>query len=105
MLAKLVMRNASRSLRMYVIYLFTMVLVAAWMFSFHSMLFSEEILSLSREAGMFGIMILMANVFIVLIMIWLIHYMVSFMAQQRGREFGIYMLLGFHKKQIGGYEV
>ncbi len=100
MLAKLVMRNASRSLRMYVIYLFTMVLVAAWMFSFHSMLFSEEILSLSREAGMFGIMILMANVFIVLIMIWLIHYMVSFMAQQRGREFGIYMLLGFHKKQI-----
>ena len=53
-----------------------------------------------RRAGMFGILILMANVFIVLIMVWLIHYMVSFMAQQRGKEFGIYMLLGFRKKQI-----
>lgn len=100
MLSKLVLRNAGRSLKLYMIYLFTMILVAALMFSFHSMIFSEEIRSLSQEAGMFGILILMANVFIVLIMVWLIHYMVSFMAQQRGKEFGIYMLLGFRKKQI-----
>lgn len=100
MLSKLVLRNAGRSLKLYMIYLFTMILVAALMFSFHSMIFSEEIRSLSQEAGMFGILILMANVFIVLIMVWLIHYMVSFMAQQRGKEFGIYMLLGFRRKQI-----
>ena len=100
MLSKLVLRNAGRSLKLYMIYLFTMILVAALMFSFHSMIFSEEIRSLSQEAGMFGILILVANVFIVLIMVWLIHYMVSFMAQQRGKEFGIYMLLGFRKKQI-----
>ena len=60
MLSKLVLRNAGRSLKLYMIYLFTMILVAALMFSFHSMIFSEEIRSLSQEAGMFGILILMA---------------------------------------------
>lgn len=100
MLGKLAFRNMKRSLRDYSIYLFTMILISALMFSFNSMIFSENVRRLSAEAGLFGAMIGVATFFVVLIVIWLIHYMVKFMAGKRSREFGIYMLLGFHKRQI-----
>ena len=42
MFAKLAYRNVKRSARDYVIYIFTMMLVTAVMFAFHSLLFSED---------------------------------------------------------------
>lgn len=100
MLNKLAWRNARRSVKNYFVYLFTMILITALMFAFHSMIFSDDIQQLSSDAGMFAMMIGMVTVFIVLLVIWLIHYMVRFMAERRSREFGLYLLMGFRKKQV-----
>lgn len=102
MLSKLALRNAKRSFKDYFIYLITMIFITSLMFAFNSMIFSEDIRKISSEAGMMGMMIGLATFFIVLIIIWLIHYMVKFMAEKRSREFATYLLLGFHKKQIAG---
>lgn len=100
MLNKLALRNAKRSFRDYLIYLLTMIFTAALMFSFDSMIFSDDVKKLCSEAGMMGAMLGLATFFIVLIMIWLVHYMMKFMAEKRSGEFATYLLLGFHKKQI-----
>ncbi|MCI6465591.1 MAG: ABC transporter permease [Faecalicatena sp.] len=100
MLNKLALRNAKRSFRDYFIYLMTMILITSLMFAFNSMLFSKDIQQVCTEAGMLAAMIGLATFFIVLIIIWLVHYMMKFMAEKRGREFATYLLLGFHKKQI-----
>lgn len=100
MLNKLALRNAKRSFRDYLIYLMTMIFTAALMFSFDSMIFSDDVKKLCSEAGMMGAMLGLATFFIVLIIIWLVHYMMKFMAEKRSREFATYLLLGFHKKQI-----
>lgn len=100
MLNKLAFRNAKRSFRDYLIYLATMIFITALMFAFDSMIFSKDIQNISSQAGMMGMMIGLATFFIVLIIIWLMHYMIRFMASKRSREFATYLLLGFHKKQI-----
>lgn len=100
MLNKLALRNAKRSFRDYLIYLMTMIFITALMFAFDSMIFSSDIQKIMSEAGMMGAMIGLATFFIILIIIWLIHYMMKFMAEKRSREFATYLLLGFHKKQI-----
>ena len=81
MLTKLALRNARRSLRDYLIYLMTMVLITAMMFAFNSMIFSDAVREICTEAGMLAAMLGMATFFIVLIIIWLVHYMVKFMAE------------------------
>lgn len=100
MLNKLAWRNAKRSMRDYIVYLMTMVLITAVMFAFHSMIFSPSIQALCTEASVMGVMIGMATFFVVLIVVWLVHYMVKFLAEKRSREFATYLLLGFRKKQV-----
>lgn len=75
MLTKLALRNARRSLRDYLIYLMTMVLITAMMFAFNSMIFSDAVREICTEAGMLAAMLGMATFFIVLIIIWLVHYL------------------------------
>lgn len=100
MLNKLALRNARRSMRDYVVYLMTMVLITAVMFAFHSMIFSPSIQSLCSEVGMIAAMIGIASFFVMMIVVWLVHYMVKFLAERRSREFATYLLLGFRKKQV-----
>ncbi|MCQ4637970.1 ABC transporter permease [Anaerovorax odorimutans] len=101
MLSKLAARNARRSMRDYLIYLVTMAAIAALMFAFDSMIFSEDILKLYVQGGgMMAAMIAIATFFIIFIIAWLIHYMIRFMLEKRSREFGTYMLLGMKKKEI-----
>jgi len=100
MLVKLAFRNAKRSFHDYFIYLMTMIVITAMMFSFDSMIFSDAIQKISEQAGMFGMMIGLATFFVVLIIIWLVHYMIKFMAEKRSREFATYLLMGFRKKQV-----
>lgn len=100
MLGKLAYRNAKRSFHDYFMYLMTMIVITAMMFSFDSMIFSEAIQKISKEAAMFGMMIGLATFFVVLIIIWLVHYMIKFMAEKRSREFATYLLIGFRKKQV-----
>lgn len=100
MLSKLTLRNVKRSSKDYIIYIVTMAIVASLMFAFNGMMFSQDMKDLYREFGIFIAFVGMASFFIIIIVIWLIHYMVNFMMEKRSREFGTYLLLGMEKKQI-----
>ena len=99
---KLAFRNVKRSARDYLIYFLTMTVVAALMFSFNTLIFSEDVQNMFETAGMMAVMIGAATVFIVLIVAWLTSYMVRFILEKRSREFGIYLLIGMKKKEIAG---
>lgn len=100
MLAKLSLRNVKRSVRDYMVYLLTMTVVVALMYAFGSLIFQNELTSYFDMVDLMAVMIILATVFIVLIVAWLIHYMVRFMLEKKSTEFGIYMLLGMPKKTI-----
>lgn len=100
MLNKLIVRNAKRSMKDYLLYLITMGGVAAFMYAFNALLFSDMVQSMWEIAMIMAIMIGFITVFIVLIVAWLINYMVRFMLEKRSREFGTYLLLGMEKKQV-----
>lgn len=100
MLGKLAFRNVKRSAKDYLVYLLTMTFVTALMFSFNTLLFSEQLKTNQDSAGIMEILIGLATFFVVLIVAWLIHYMVRFMLDKRSREFGIYLLIGMERKEI-----
>lgn len=100
MLGKLAFRNIKRSAKDYLVYLLTMTFVTALMFSFNTLLFSEQLKTNQDSAGIMEILIGLATFFVVLIVAWLIHYMVRFMLDKRSREFGIYLLIGMERKEI-----
>lgn len=77
-----------------------MTFVTALMFSFNTLLFSEQLKTNQDSAGIMEILIGLATFFVVLIVAWLIHYMVRFMLDKRSREFGIYLLIGMERKEI-----
>lgn len=100
MMYKLALRNVRRSARDYMVYFLTMAVVTALMFSFNTLLFSGDLLNMFETAGIMEVMIGLATFFILLITAWLINYMVRFILEKRSREFGIYLLIGFKKKEI-----
>lgn len=100
MLTKLAYRNAKRSLGDYLIYILTMVFITALMLAFHYMIFSEDVKALYADAGIMAIMVGLASFFVIFIVIWLVHYMVRFMADKRSQEFATYLLIGFRKKEV-----
>ena len=57
MFAKLAYRNVKRSARDYVIYIFTMMLVTAVMFAFHSLLFTEDVQKMFESVTLIQVMI------------------------------------------------
>ncbi len=78
----------------------TMAVVSSLMFAFNGMMFSTDMKNLYREFTMFIAFVALASCFIICIVIWLVHYMVTFMMEKRSKEFGTYLLLGMKKKQI-----
>lgn len=100
MLNKLAFRNMKRSARDYLVYLLTMTLVTALMYTFNSLLFQNELKQYWNGEGMLEMTVSLATVLIVLIMAWLIGYMVRFMMEKRSGEFGIYLLLGMKKSVL-----
>lgn len=100
MFNKLAWRNVKRSFKDYLVYFLTMTIVVALMYSFSSLIFYEELEAYVEMNDFMGVMLVIATVFIVLIVAWLIHYMVRFMLEKRSSEFGIYLLLGMKQKEI-----
>lgn len=100
MLAKLSLRNMKRSAKDYMTYTLTMTIVFTLMYAFNSLIFQDELSDLLGQEKVMGMMIVLATVFILLIVAWLINYMVRFMLEKRSTEFGIYLLLGMSKKTV-----
>lgn len=100
MYLKLAFRNMKRSARDYLVYLLTMTLVSALMYTFNSLLFQNELRQYWNAEDMMEVMVCLATLFIMLVTAWLIAYMVRFMMQKRSAEFGIYLLLGMKKSAM-----
>lgn len=100
MLSKLAFRNVKRSVRDYMVYLLTLMVITGLMFAFNTMLFLPDIQKMGMEATILAVMLGIATFFIFLINAWLINYMVRFMMEKRSREFGTYLLLGMKRKQL-----
>jgi len=100
MLSKLSVRNARRSAKDYAVYMITMIIFAALMFAFNTMLLSRDLLMTYQDMPLMAVMIGIATFFIVFIIAWLISYMVTFMLEKRSREFGTYLLIGMKKKHL-----
>lgn len=100
MLYKLSVRNAKRSMRDYLIYMITMAGVAAFMYAFNALIFSDIVQRMWETITVMSAMIGVVTIFIILIVAWLINYMVHFMLEKRSREFGTYLLLGMNKRQV-----
>lgn len=100
MLAKLSLRNMKRSAKDYMTYILTMTIVFTLMYAFNSLIFQDELSDLLGQKKIMGMMIILATVFILLIVAWLINYMVRFMLEKRSTEFGIYLLIGMNRKTV-----
>lgn len=100
MLSKLAIRNMKRSARDYLVYLLTMTLISALMYTFNSLLFENELRMYWNTEDMMETMVFLATIFIVFVTAWLISYMVRFMMEKRSREFAVYLLLGMKKSTI-----
>lgn len=100
MLGKLSIRNAKRQAKDYVIYLITVIISVALMFSFNSIAVSKDISELSTYMEYFSKAITGISIIIAFVMAWLINYTMKFMLEKRSKEFGTYQILGIEKKDI-----
>ena len=98
MLRKLSRRNALRQMRDYAVYLLTLILSVTLMYSFHLLVFSEEIKAILGEWSMMPFIIIFISVIIVLILGSLVSYITEFIFRKRCREFGTYMMLGIENR-------
>lgn len=85
MLAKLAFRNVKRSARDYLVYFLTMTFVTALMFAFNTVIFSKDLQGRVSDVDMMQMLIILATVFVVIIIAWLINYMVRFMLGKRSQ--------------------
>lgn len=99
-LFKLSLRNARRQAKDYLVYFVTIVLSAALIYSFNGLVFSGELLELSRRMAYLPAMIVFASVVVVCIIGWLVYYTTGFMLTKRSRELGTYILIGLEPKQV-----
>lgn len=96
----LVWKNARHSAKDYLIYFLTVSIAFSLVYAFQLLIFSREIMNLSSTMHIMSWIVLGTSLVVVLVIGWLIHYMCHFMLGQRGREFGIYMLLGIPNRKI-----
>lgn len=99
-LSKLSLRNAKRQARDYLVYFVTVVMAAALLYSFNGLVFSQEIITLSKGISVLPLMIVLASVVVVCVFGWLVAYATRFMLLRRGRELGLYLLIGLENQQL-----
>lgn len=100
MLSKLAFRNVKRSVRDYIIYIVTVTLAFSFIFAFNIISNSKDVLELASVMDNFKYVMYFVNIFIALVVAFLINYTIKFMFQKRSKEFGTYMILGIPKKKI-----
>lgn len=100
MLSKLAYRNAKRSIKDYTIYLITVTLAFSFIFAFNLISNSTDIKNLSSIMENFKYAMYFVNIFIILVICFLINYTTKFMFSKRSKEFGTYMILGIKKNLL-----
>ena len=97
---RLSLRNARRQARDYLVYFATIVMVAALIYAFNGLIFSQEVKNLSQQMTTLPMMIVLASIVVICIISWLVSYTINFMLGRRSREFGLYMLIGLENRQV-----
>lgn len=100
MLSKLSLRNARRQARDYLVYFVTVVIAAALLYAFNSLVFSAEIKSLSQKMDSLPLVIVLVSIVVVCVFGWLVSYSTRFMLTRRSRELETYILIGMTNKQV-----
>ena len=85
MLSKLSLRNARRQARDYLVYFVTVVIAAALLYAFNSLVFSAEIKSLSQKMDSLPLVIVLVSIVVVCVFGWLVSYSTRFMLTRRSR--------------------
>lgn len=99
-LSKLSLRNAKRQARDYLVYFVTIVMAAALIYAFNSLVFSREIRELGAMMDSLPLVVTLTSAVVVCIIGWLVSYTTRFMLQKRSRELGTYILIGLENKQV-----
>ncbi|MCR2803309.1 ABC transporter permease [Paenibacillus soyae] len=99
-LFELTLRNVRRNFRIYTIYLLSMIAGVVIHFTFSSLMYKDDILSVMRNSDNFRTGVTIASVAIFLFIIFFILYANSFFMKQRKKEIGLYLLLGMNERQV-----
>ena len=97
---KLAIQNIRRSLRDYIIYLVTLTLTAALMYSFLALGFSSDVLAMAENMSMLTTGILLMSALVAFMSSFVIGYAIRFMLGRRKKEFATYELIGMEAKTV-----
>lgn len=99
-IGQLVWQNVKNTIKREPVYFLTMILIAALMFAFDSMLFSEDVQRICEQGFIMDVLIGVVTVFIVIITAWLVYYMMCQSLRLRSKEFSLYMLFGVKQRVL-----
>ena len=100
MLNTLVLRNAKRQAKEYLVYFVTMVLSVSIIYAFNALTFLSEVQYAIQADTVIRLLFNIISVVIVVVLSWLTGYMMNFMLKNRSKELSIYMVLGIENKEI-----
>ena len=100
MLNTLILRNAKRQAREYLIYFVTMVLSVSIIYAFNALTFLNDVQYAIQADTLIHLLYIIISVIIVFILSWLTGYMMKFMLKNRSKELSIYMVLGIENREI-----
>lgn len=104
MLSKLAFKNASKSIRDYAVYFFTLVLGVCVFYMFNSIYAQKDIMVVTETTAesMKALRQILSyiSVFVAVVLGFLIVYANNFFIRRRKKELGVYMTLGMSKRNI-----
>ncbi len=102
MIRTLSLRNAKRQARDYMIYIITMIISVAILYTINATVTSENLDIFGGMSSTFMVLLYLLDAVVILIVGWLVNYMMRFMLEKRSREFGMYFLMGMETGQVSG---
>ena len=104
MLSKLAFKNASKSIRDYAVYFFTLVLAVCIFYMFNSIYAQRDIMVVTETTAesMKALRQILSyiSVFVAVVLGFLIVYANNFFIRRRKKDLGVYMTLGMSKRNI-----
>ncbi|MCH1983370.1 FtsX-like permease family protein [Ruminococcus sp. OA3] len=102
MIRTLSLRNAKRQATDYTIYIITMIISVAVLYTINATVTSENLDIFGGMSSTFMALLYILDLIVILIVGWLVNYMMRFMLEKRSREFGMYFLMGMESSQVSG---
>lgn len=97
---QLIWKNTVATIKREQIYFYSMSIIVTLMFSFHAMIFSEDVQAICEQSIILNMLLGLVTIFIVIVNIWFIHYMMKNALKTRSTEFGLYLLFGKTQKEV-----